>query len=132
VEGGLTAPATVIIGLGINLGQREFPAELTGRATSVAIEGGRVPDRETMLAALLDEFDAWRARLEGPGFAPVRERWRQLSDTLGRPVTIDAVSGVAVDLDTDGALLVDVAGVWTRVTAGEIGPDGASGPAVRG
>jgi BirA family biotin operon repressor/biotin-[acetyl-CoA-carboxylase] ligase len=120
------AAATVVIGLGINLGQREFPPELASRATSVALEGARVPDRETMLVALLEEFDAWRARLEGEGFEPVRERWRRLSDTLGRRVTIDAVSGVAVDLDTDGALLIDVAGKPTRVTAGEIGPDAAT------
>jgi BirA family transcriptional regulator, biotin operon repressor / biotin---[acetyl-CoA-carboxylase] ligase len=123
---GLTAPATVVIGLGVNLGQREFPPELAARATSVALEGGRVPDRETMLVALLEAFDAWRARLEGEGFEPVRDRWRRLSDTLGRRVTIDAVSGVAVDLDTDGALLIDVAGRLTRVTAGEIGPDAAA------
>jgi BirA family biotin operon repressor/biotin-[acetyl-CoA-carboxylase] ligase len=133
VEGGLTAPATVVIGLGVNLGQREFPPELAARATSVTLEGGCVPDRETMLVALLEEFDAWRARLEGEGFEPVRERWRRISDTLGRRVTIDAVAGVAVDLDIDGALLIDVAGTVTRVTAGEIGPDtAASDHAVRG
>jgi BirA family transcriptional regulator, biotin operon repressor / biotin---[acetyl-CoA-carboxylase] ligase len=127
------AGATVVIGLGINLGQLEFAPELAARATSVALEGGRVPDRETMLAALLEEFDVWRARLDGEGFAPVRERWRRLSDTLGRRVTIDAVSGVAVDLDADGALLLDVAGTLTRVTAGEIGPDAATpGHSVRG
>jgi BirA family transcriptional regulator, biotin operon repressor / biotin---[acetyl-CoA-carboxylase] ligase len=125
--------STVIIGLGVNLGQREFPPELATRATSVALEGGRVPDRETMLVALLEEFDANRARLEAEGFEPVRERWRRLSDTLGRRVTIDAVSGVAVDLDADGALLLDVAGTLTRVTAGEIGPDAATpGHSVRG
>jgi BirA family biotin operon repressor/biotin-[acetyl-CoA-carboxylase] ligase len=127
------AGATVVVGLGVNLGQREFSPELAARATSVAREGGQVPDRETMLAALLEEFDAWRARLEGEGFEPVRERWRRLSDTLGRRVTIDGVSGVAADLDADGALLIDVAGTLTRVTAGEIGPDaGAPGHSIRG
>ena len=61
-----------------------------------------------------------RARLEGEGFAPVRERWRALSDTLGRRVTVDAVTGVAQDLDHDGALLIDVGGTVQRVIAGEI------------
>ena len=73
-----------------------------------------------MLEALLEAFDAWRARLEGDGFGPVRERWRALSDTLGRRVTVDAVSGVATDLDTDGALLIDVGDGTARVIAGEI------------
>jgi BirA family biotin operon repressor/biotin-[acetyl-CoA-carboxylase] ligase len=119
----LAGPAALVIGVGVNLGQREFPPELTGRATSVALETGRAVDRETMLAALLEAFDAWRARLEGEGFGPVRERWRQLSDTVGRRVSVDGVSGTAVDLDADGALLVDVGGTVTRVIAGEIAED---------
>ena len=110
----------LVIGVGVNLGQREFPPELAGRATSVALETGHAVDRETMLAALLEEFDAWRARLEGEGFGPVRERWRSLSDTIGRHVTVDGVSGTATDLDGDGALLIDVGDGVRRVIAGEI------------
>jgi len=116
---GAAAPVT-ILGIGVNLGQREFPPELAGIATSVALETGRSVDRDAMLAVLLEEFDAWRARLEGEGFARVRERWRALSDTLGRRVTVDAVTGVAQDLDHDGALLIDVGGTVQRVIAGEI------------
>ena len=115
-----TGEPVTLLGIGINLGQREFPPELAGIATSVALETGRSVDRDAMLAVLLEEFDAWRARLEGEGFAPVRERWRALSDTLGRRVTVDAVTGVAQDLDHDGALLIDVAGTVQRVIAGEI------------
>ena len=116
----------IIIGVGVNLGQREFPPELAGRATSVALETGRAPDRETMLAALLEEFDAWRARLEREGFGAVREQWRMLSDTLGRHVALDGVTGIAVDLDVDGALLIDAAGTVRRVIAGEIAWDEAT------
>ena len=120
----LATPGTaLIIGIGINLGQGEFPPELAGRATSVALETGRAVDRETMLAALLDEFDAWRARLEGEGFGPVRERWRGLSDTIGRHVAVDGISGTVVDLDIDGALVIDVGGTIRRVIAGELTDD---------
>ncbi len=128
IQAGLMDPATtIIIGVGVNLGQREFPPELAGRATSVALETGRAPDRETMLGALLEEFDAWRARLEREGFGAVREQWRMLSDTLGRHVTLDdGVTGIAVDLDVDGALLIDAAGTVRRVIAGEIAWDEAT------
>ena len=114
------ASVLTIIGVGINLGQREFPPDLAAAATSVALETGHAPGREVVLAALLEEFDTWRARLEGEGFDPVREAWRRLSDTLGRRVTVDAVTGVAVDLDADGALLIDVGGSVTRVLAGTV------------
>ena len=139
VQAGLEAPATtdpattIIIGIGVNLGQREFPPELAGHATSVALETGRAPDRETMLAALLEEFDAWRVRLEREGFGAVREQWRMLSDTLGRHVTLDGVTGIAVDLDVDGALLIDAGGTVRRVIAGEIAWDeAAAGSRARG
>ena len=120
------ADVVTIIGVGINLGQREFPPDLSPSATSVALETGHAPSRESVLAALLEEFDAWRARLEGEGFSPVREAWRRLSDTLGRRVTVDTVTGVAADLDTDGALLIDVGGSIKRVLAGTV----SSGDAV--
>jgi BirA family transcriptional regulator, biotin operon repressor / biotin---[acetyl-CoA-carboxylase] ligase len=116
-----------IIGVGINLGQRDFPVDLADSATSVALETGRAPGREAMLTGLLEEFDAWRARLEGEGFGPVRERWRRLSDTLGRRVTVDAVTGTATDLDVDGALLIDVGGSIKRVVAGAVSSSEAAG-----
>ena len=125
------AAVVTVIGVGINLGQHEFSAELAASATSVALETGRAPGREVVLAGLLEEFDAWRARLEGEGFGPVREAWRRLSDTLGRRVTVDAVTGVAADIDADGALLIDVGGSVTRVVAGAVSTDDAVGPPVR-
>jgi BirA family biotin operon repressor/biotin-[acetyl-CoA-carboxylase] ligase len=116
-----TTPAMVtIIGVGINLGQREFPPDLADSATSVAVETGRAPSREAVLTAVLEEFDVWRGRLETEGFGPIREDWRRLSDTLGRRVAVEDVTGVAADLDTDGALLVDVGGSIKRVVAGMV------------
>jgi BirA family biotin operon repressor/biotin-[acetyl-CoA-carboxylase] ligase len=117
---GDTATAVVAIGIGVNLAQRAFPAGLAARATSVAIEAGRAVARDAMLAGLLHAFDEWRARLEGDGMAPVRARWLALADTIGRRVSIDGVSGVAVDLDPDGALVLEDGGRRHRVVAGEV------------
>jgi BirA family transcriptional regulator, biotin operon repressor / biotin---[acetyl-CoA-carboxylase] ligase len=133
--GGVPAPGggpaiVTIIGVGINLGQREFPVDLADSATSVALETGRAPGREAVLTALLEEFDAWRARLESEGFGPIREGWRRLSDTLGRRVTVDGVTGTATDLDVDGALLVDVGGSVKRVVAGIVSSSEAAGAPV--
>jgi len=117
---GPAAAVTMVIGVGVNLAQRAFPAELADRATSVAIETGRAPDRDALLEALLEEFDAWCWRLESHGFGEVRERWLARSETIGRPVRVDAVSGVAIGLDVDGALLVHDGRGVQRVVAGEI------------
>jgi len=113
--------STTILGIGVNLSQRVFPADLAQRATSIWLVSGRLVDRDALLAALLDALGEWRRRLERQGFAPVRARWRALADTLGRTVTVDGVSGVAVDVDADGALVVaDTDGRRRRVVAGEV------------
>ena len=124
VDADLAAPVTMVIGVGVNLAQRAFPAELADRATSVAIETGRGPDRDSVLEAVLQEFDAWRWRLESQGFGQVRERWLALSESIGRRVKVDAVSGLAVGLDVDGALLVDDGRGVQRIVAGEIASEG--------
>lgn len=113
-------PVTTILGIGINLGQRQFPPSLRDRATSVAIETGLAVDREALLTALLDGFDVWRQRLEAEGFDVVRRRWLALSDTIGRAVTVDGASGVALDLDAEGALVLETGGVRRRVLAGAL------------
>ena len=118
-----SAEPILVIGVGVNVGQREFPPELAERATSVELETGHPVDRDTLLVTLLDEFDTWRARLEGEGFGSVRERWKALSDTIGRHVTVDGISGTAVDLDGDGALLIDAGDGVRRVIAGELATD---------
>ena len=128
VDAGLAAPVTLIVGVGLNLTQRTFPVDLADLATSVVIETGRAPDRDAMLEALLQEFDAWRWRLESQGFGQVRERWLARSDTIGRRVTVDAVTGVAVGLDGDGALLVDDGRSVQRIVAGAIAPEATHAP----
>ena len=120
LESRIATEALVVVGVGVNLGQHRFPRELSGVATSVELETGQTVGRDAMLEAVLAAFDAWRARLEREGFAPVRERWLALADTIGRRVTVDGRVGVAVDLDGDGALVIrDPAGV-RHVVAGEV------------
>ena len=120
VESRTTPTPVLVVGVGVNLNQTSLPPSLGGRATSVRLETGRSVDRDAALVAVVAGFDEWRVRLERQGFAPVRERWLALADTVGRRVTVDGVAGIAVGLDADGALLVEDGGAVRRVTAGEI------------
>lgn len=117
----------VVVGIGVNVAQTRFPPELAGLATSLALAAGRAVDREAVLAALLDRFDHWRDRLEREGFAPVRARWLALAAILGRRVSVEGRTGVAVDLDADGALVLADGPVRHRVVAGEVTDGSAEG-----
>jgi BirA family biotin operon repressor/biotin-[acetyl-CoA-carboxylase] ligase len=111
----------VVLGIGVNVNQTEFAADLSRPATSLTLESGRELDREALLAALLASLDRWYARYLREGFPPVREGWRRSSVTLGHPVDGDGVTGIAEDLDEDGALRVRTAeGALARLVAGEI------------
>jgi BirA family biotin operon repressor/biotin-[acetyl-CoA-carboxylase] ligase len=120
LESRATPAPVVVVGLGINVMQKMFPAAIAERATSIALAGGRAVSTDTLLDAVVRGLAAWRSRLENEGFEPLRQRWRALADTLGRRVTIDGREALAVDLDTDGALLVERDGAVHRVVSGEV------------
>jgi BirA family biotin operon repressor/biotin-[acetyl-CoA-carboxylase] ligase len=111
-----------IVGIGINLDQRSFPPDLAGQATSLRLLTGRAHDPARVEAAVLTalgvRYGAW---LSG-GFGALRDAWRSRSSTIGTRVGLpDGGDGVAVDVDGDGALLVDVGGgTLTRVVSGPI------------
>ena len=116
VDGSL---ACVLLGVGINVDQIEFPGELRDRATSLRLATGRAHDQRHILSAVLLSLDRRYREWLVSGFAGLREEWRGRSITLGEPVKIaDGRVGVAVDVDETGALLVDAgAPALTRVVS---------------
>jgi BirA family biotin operon repressor/biotin-[acetyl-CoA-carboxylase] ligase len=116
----------VVLGIGVNLnsGPGDFPAELRGQATSLSIERGQPVPRALFAAALLSELEQWLDRHAAEGFGPIREAWRERSVTLGREVRVDAeggeISGVAEDIDASGALLVRGKSGLARVVSGDV------------
>jgi BirA family transcriptional regulator, biotin operon repressor / biotin---[acetyl-CoA-carboxylase] ligase len=121
-----------VLGVGLNCGTAlaGFPAELAATATSLAIERGGPLARPVAFARLLESLDEWLALHDLEGFAPVRDRFLELSSTLGRRVRAEVaesgggmrtVEGEAVDLAEDGALVVRREnGESVRVVAGEV------------
>jgi BirA family transcriptional regulator, biotin operon repressor / biotin---[acetyl-CoA-carboxylase] ligase len=107
----------VLLGIGVNVAQHEFDADLA--ATSIAIEGGHT-DRDALLAAMCAAIARWCEHVERGAFGAVRARWTALATTPGRRVTVDGITGTALGLDDDGALLVDHAGTTVRVLAGDV------------
>src|SRR5215218_2405037 len=111
-----SAGRAVILGIGINLTENAFPPELANVATSVAEATGRAPDREQVLAALLDALSRWYSRLAAPG--QIIDAWSNRSSyALGKLVQVnngdDVWQGTTCGVEPDGALRL-------RTTGGEI------------
>jgi BirA family biotin operon repressor/biotin-[acetyl-CoA-carboxylase] ligase len=118
--------AVAILGIGVNVNQRRFPADLAARATSLALELGHAVDRSILLEAVLARLDYWYDAYVRCGFATVRPEWARRNVLAGQPIVSGGVAGVAIGIDEEGALLVrSAAGDTCRVVAGEVALDAA-------
>lgn len=116
----------VVIGIGVNVNidAADLPEELGGVATSLQLIGGHAYPRVDLLTAILTELEASYCRVLQEGFEPVLAEWRKASATLGKPVEVSGINrsfaGIALDIDTDGALLVQTDNGTERVLAGDV------------
>jgi BirA family biotin operon repressor/biotin-[acetyl-CoA-carboxylase] ligase len=113
----------VVIGVGINLVASPSDAEFP--ATSLVEQGLPALLPETMLAAWAAQFERWRRSWEEAGFAPIRAAWRERT-ALGEPIRVRlerlTLYGRLLDIDDEGALLLEEAGQHWRILAGEVFP----------
>lgn len=121
---------SAVLGIGLNVGlvSSDLPPELGGVATSLSMELGQSVSRLDVLRAMLPVLEECFGRFERSGIAGFRERWRGLSSTLGREVTITpgadeatVVTGTVTDLAESGALvLADASGDTREIWFGDI------------
>ena len=117
--------AVVGVGVNANTAEAEFPLELAGRATSLALLAGGPVAREDFLVALAQHLAEAYAALESGPEAALIDAWRQRAVIFGRAVRVRGggadVHGVARDVAEDGSLLVRLdSGVELAVRAGEL------------
>ncbi len=117
----------VVLGVGININQApaDFPEDMQDQATSIRAELGRSVSRRHLLQNLLLKFEEIYGQFQDQGLAPFLDRWRQLSWVMDRKVTVQVggkeFSGLAVDIDEMGALLLEEAsGKRRRFLAGDV------------
>jgi BirA family biotin operon repressor/biotin-[acetyl-CoA-carboxylase] ligase len=121
------------LGLGLNVNNPGFPAELASTATSLFLAAGRTFSRVAILQAWLEELEDLYESFLARGFPRILSEWKAYAVTLGRQVEVrqgpQIIRGKAVDVDNDGALLVEQqGGTVTRVISGEVAPDPETGP----
>jgi len=109
----------IIAGIGINVSQAAFPADLETPATSLSLEGMRV-SREDLLVALIKSVDRFSA-------LAAEEILRQFPNVSGKRVKAEAngktIEGVTCGLDPAGFLRVrEDNGTETTILAGGVRP----------
>ena len=118
----------IVVGIGINCNVKrdEFPEDIRDVAASLSEINGEKISRVDLFRAILEELDKLYNVVNESGFAEILKRWREFNITLGKNVTVisaetgDTFTGVAVDIDEDGALIVKTESGLQTVYAGDV------------
>ena len=109
------APGLVAIGIGINIAH--VPEGLPYQASRL-----EVADVESVFEYLqLNLSKGLKIWSDGQGFEAIRQQWMARCPHIGKPVSVDSVSGVFEGLGLDGALMLRLAnGDLKQIYAGDL------------
>jgi BirA family biotin operon repressor/biotin-[acetyl-CoA-carboxylase] ligase len=120
--GGEVDSPLVIVGIGINV-NNPIPNDLREKATSLAEVTGEKLSRAEVLEKTLREFSKYYKMLLEGRWDAIRQRWKELSDSIGKEVVVRLANreyrGLAVDIDESGGLLLKVGDRIERVYSRE-------------
>lgn len=129
VRSGKVDGATIVTGVGLNVHVREnmdFGVESDWAHRTVDLNDIQPdpPARELLAGTLIESLYWTFSRFEESGFAGFADDWRQHDWLRDREITVDMpdrqVTGTAVGVDDDGALIVNSKNGRTRVISGSI------------
>ncbi len=119
------APSTAVIGVGINVSGGEALSQRVGQpVTDLTTYLGNI-DRNALLLRLISSLDAALTRFELEGFAAFHAAWHACHAHQAQTVCLqlghgEAITGVALGVDAQGALQLDTASGIQTFHSGEV------------
>jgi BirA family biotin operon repressor/biotin-[acetyl-CoA-carboxylase] ligase len=126
-QGDMYGPSAVVIGIGLNC---SLPLKLSRAIAQPAAALDRVcampPDRDHLLAALLQELAAVLDEFASSGFAALRIEWERYHVQQDRPVELQMpdgsrIVGIARGVSEGGELRLETAEGMRQFNSGEVG-----------
>ncbi len=114
----------VVAGIGINVNQTTFPPALQTKATSLKREFHREFDRVEIIQDLLTQLEINYAFIRNHNFEPLLKKWKRRCTMFGKLITVThngtSVSGKAISLEADGALVLETENGFQKFYAGDV------------
>ena len=123
----------VIVGIGINVGQKVFPEELKQSATSIFLETGKKYDRSLMIGAVMEALEEYYEMfIKTEDMSGLLELYNEKLVNRNQEVCVLAADGdfrgIARGINRTGGLLVELEdGKETEVISGEVSVRGVYG-----
>lgn len=129
----LTEIQHVVIGIGINVNQTEFPPEIATAATSLYLESGRRFQRSRIIAKIMKAFEEYyEVFVKTEDMSGLMEEYNKKLVNLGNQVCVLDPSGefrgISEGINKSGGLIVCLPdGTRTEVISGEVSVRGVYG-----
>lgn len=122
----------IVVGIGINVHNEEFPEEIAGTASSLLLECGRRIHRASLIEAFLEEFERlYEIYLETEDMSGLQKEYDSLLVNRGRQVRVldpkEPFEGKAMGITKKGELIVDTWESRKLVSSGEVSVRGIYG-----
>lgn len=123
----------VVIGIGINVCQAEFPEEIKKTATSLYLESGEKHQRSRIIAKIMEAMEGYYEKfIETEDMSGLMEEYNAKLVNLGNEVCVLAPSGefrgISEGINEKGGLIVRLPdGTKTEVISGEVSVRGVYG-----
>lgn len=102
---------SVIIGIGINVNQLNFPDEIASIATSLAIEKGIKINRAKIIQHILLKIEKLYKEYLQNGFSLIKVLWESYAISIGRRIIArtlnETIEGIATGITEEGVLLLE-------------------------
>ena len=102
----------VVLGIGVNVNQDEFPNDFLHKASSLKLEAGKEFDRINLLKRILQEMENRYEQLSRFPSIQIIDEWKKKSLLLGKKIIVleneFSYTAKALDVAEDGSLIIQV------------------------
>ncbi len=121
----------VVLGIGINLNTKSFPADIANKATSVFLNTGMNTDKSVFVSKLLESLEKYYQIFLNKGFDVLLDEYKGKCVTLNKEVVVHTENGIeeafATDILPTGELVVKCLSGVKNITSGEASVRGVFG-----
>lgn len=113
----------IVVGIGLNVNQKDFPQELKDSATSLYLETGKIFDRREILSGLLSSIAEALDAYKREGFKAFKKEIEERLIFKGEEVIVlseEPVVGIMLGIDDKGYLLLQTAEGVKSIAAGDV------------